>query len=144
MRQSKAVRISLIGVAILLLLVGIESGTVGRHLIQIIPIISVIPIVTGENEHGKAAAMGVLFFWLIIMVLIWLHVLNIAHALNGTFTTIEIILTVLIAAMSLLGIYKATGHGFRTSYLLFFIFFTSLFFAYGFASLSYGRFFFIN
>jgi len=143
MSQSKVIRISLTGVAVLLLLVGVESGTVGRHLVQIIPIISVIPVVTGEDEHGKAAAIGVLLFWLITMLLIWLHILNIAHALTGTFTTVEIILTVLIAAVSLLGIYKAAGHGFRTSYFLFFIFFTSLFFAYGFASLSYGRFFFI-
>lgn len=144
MEQSRVVRICLAGVAILLLLVGIESGTIDRHLVQIIPVAAVIPLISGDDAHGRAAAIGVLFFWLITMVLIWLHILNIAHALSGTFTTLEIILTLLIAATSTLGIYKAARPGFRPSYFLFFIFFTSLFFAYGFASLSYKRFFFIS
>jgi len=144
MKTGKIVGMALIAVALLLLTVGIESGTLNRHLIQIIPMVTLAPVVFREKEHGLPAALGVLLFWLAIMVLIWLHILNVVHVVQGKFTTVEIVLTVLIAMAATVGIFKVFRVGVRTSYFHFFLFFTCLFYAYGFLSLSYERFLFID
>lgn len=143
MNGHKIVAISLLAVAILLLVVGIESGTIARHIIQIIPIVTVVPVAFRDREHGLPPALAVLLFWFIVMVLIWLHLMNVTHILQGTFTTLEIIITLMIALMCLVGILKVFREGFRPSYFALFIFTTSLFYTYGFLSLSYGRFLFI-
>src|SRR5262245_20663661 len=87
--------------AVSLLLVGVVSGTVIRHVIQIIPI--VILLLAPLAWRG-AAAMPVCFFWLFIMVLIWLFLLGMSRIANGHYTPIEVALTVVMAGASIAGI----------------------------------------
>jgi hypothetical protein len=53
---------------------------------------------------GVYAALPIFVFWLFIMTLIWLFLLGMASVVRGHFTVVEIILTLLIGASSILGI----------------------------------------
>ena len=54
-------------------MVGIESGTLVRHLVQIIPVLLALGLVIQRPEIGSAAAVAVFALWTLIMVLIWLY-----------------------------------------------------------------------
>lgn len=92
------------GVVISLLLVGIVSGTIIRHLIQISPLIMALTLVVIRPSWGSYASIAVFFFWLFIMIIIWLYLLKITQIISGHFSGIEISLTILIGCFSLLGI----------------------------------------
>ncbi|HEY4977711.1 MAG TPA: hypothetical protein VII25_00975 [Candidatus Acidoferrum sp.] len=94
----------LIGVILGLLLVGLVGGTPLRHALQVMPACIVLVTLIRGASWGPLAAYAIFSFWLLIMVLIWLHLLGIAHILNGSFSTIEIILTVFVGGWCLFGI----------------------------------------
>lgn len=94
----------LIGVILGLLLVGLVGGTPLRHALQVMPACIVLVALIRGASWGPLAAYAIFSFWLLIMVLIWLHLLGIAHILNGSFSTIEIILTVFVGGWCLFGI----------------------------------------
>ena len=92
------------GVALSLLLVGIESGTFIRHVIQILPVAIALITVKRQSIWGTYAALPIFIFWLFIMTLIWLFLLDIARFVTGRFTVVEVILTILIGVSGILGI----------------------------------------
>jgi len=53
---------------------------------------------------GTYAALPIFIFWLFIMTLIWLFLLDIARTVTGHFTVIEVILTILIGLSGIWGI----------------------------------------
>ncbi len=57
-----------------------------------------------KRELAKWSALPCLIFWLTIMVFIWLFLLGIARIVSGTFSPIEIAMTIVIGIASLLGI----------------------------------------
>lgn len=94
----------LAGVAISLLLVGVVSTTFVRHLIQILPIVGALALVLRRPAWGSYAAMPVFGFWVVIVALIWLYLLGISTIASGRYTVTEIALTVIIAALSMVGV----------------------------------------
>lgn len=102
---------SLVGLALALLVVGVVSGTLLRHVIQIVPIIAAILLFRRHADYLAYAALPLFAFWILIVVLIWLFLLGVSRIANGHYTGIEIAMTVLMAACSLAGGVKSIAAG---------------------------------
>jgi hypothetical protein len=90
-------------IACALVVVGIVSHTLPTHLLQITPL-AVASVVCWRRLPWSVSAAAPLFvFWLLVMLGIWLFLLGIAPVFTGTFSTVEIILTVVIGIASVLG-----------------------------------------
>lgn len=103
-RNERILASSLLVVAAALLLVGIVSGTIIRHIVQVVPVVAVGAVVLRRHDWSRGAAIPVLAFWLLIMVLIWLHLLGVAHVVTGRFKASEVVLTIVIGVSSVLGL----------------------------------------
>jgi hypothetical protein len=102
---------SLVGLALALLVVGVVSGTLLRHVIQIVPIIAAILLFWRRADYLAYAALPLFTFWLFIVALIWLFLLGVSRIANGHYTATEIAMTVLIAGCSLAGGVKSVRVG---------------------------------
>jgi hypothetical protein len=102
--RDAAAMASLGGVMLALLIVGVVSGTVPRHIVQIAPMAAALALVAGGSSYGAAAAAPLFTFWLGLMVNIWLFLLGFVRMISGTFTPIEIALTVAIGVLSAVGL----------------------------------------
>jgi hypothetical protein len=90
---------------VLLAIVGIEAHQIVRHLLQVTPIVAALVVVRRRKPWGLYAALPVHAIWLTLMTFIWLLVLGIAQIfVQGIFTPIEVVITVLIGAASVTGI----------------------------------------
>lgn len=101
----------LVGLALALLLVGLVSGTVLRHVIQIVPIVVVLAIVRRRPDWAAYAAIPIFLFWTLVVILIWLFLLGFSRIANGHYTTIEITSTCLMMACSIVGVVKCVQLG---------------------------------
>ena len=106
----RAVLISLTGLTLALLLVGVVSGTILRHIVQVLPIVVAAGVLSRWPAWGAYAAFPIFVFWIFIVVQIWLFLLGLSRIANGHYTVIEIVSTVFMAGFSVAGV--------RTSVLL--------------------------
>ena len=102
--QQKTVTFCLGGVAGSLLIVGLESGTFIRHVIQIVPVVIALAVVADRRSWGPFAALPIFAWWLLVMMLIWLYLAGVPMFFTGNFTVAEILLTVLIGLCCVLGV----------------------------------------
>jgi hypothetical protein len=93
----------LFSLAMALLLVGVVSGTLLRHIVQILPIIVAAGVLGGRPDWGAYASLPIFVFWIVIVVLIWLFLLGVSRIANGYFTPVEVFLTFVMAGASLVG-----------------------------------------
>jgi len=98
-----------------LLCVGVVSHTILRHIIQAVPALIALVLVARRSPLATAASAPVCTFWLGVMLNIWLFILGIARIFSGTFSTVEIVLTIVIAAASAAGILAIVRSGTRLS-----------------------------
>ena len=103
-RPQKTLAAALATLVLSLLLVGVISGTVLRHAVQVIPAIVALVLVLRGHPGNRMAAMPILGFWLLIMILIWLYVLGVARVVSGRFTAPEVILTVIMGMACVAGL----------------------------------------
>ncbi len=96
--------ICLAGVCIALIVVGMVSNTLTRHLIQIAPVVMVLAASLTRRKWTVVAAFPLFTFWLLIMLFIWLYLLKIATITRGHFTVPEILLTIVIGICCVYGI----------------------------------------
>jgi hypothetical protein len=101
----------LIGLALALLLVGLVSGTVLRHIVQIVPIMVVLAVVRRRPDWGAYAAIPIFLFWTFIVTMIWLFLLGLSRIANGHYTSIEVISTFFMMAFSIAGGVKCVQLG---------------------------------
>jgi len=94
-----------------LLVVGIVSNTMLRHLIQIAPLVGALGLLLRGSGLGVSAAAPLFAFWLLVMAAIWLFLLGIARIFTGTFTPAEVTLTIIIGVASALGVAAAWRRG---------------------------------
>jgi hypothetical protein len=97
--------VGLCGVIACLLTVGLVSGTFSRHVIQVVPAAAALALVAGGSAYGRAAALPIVTFWAALMATIWLFLLGLHQIISGRFTSVEIALTVAIAAACLVGLW---------------------------------------
>jgi hypothetical protein len=91
-------------VADALVVVGLVSHTLLRHLIQVAPVLVAGILLPRQCRWGAIAAAPLFAFWFLVMGAIWLFLLGLASIVSGTFTSAEVTLTVIIGAASLLGL----------------------------------------
>jgi len=101
---SKAVGLALCVLGVALVSVGIASGTIRPHVIQMLPAAVALAMCLIAEPLGMAAVMAICSFWLVTMAAIWLFLLGWMSFLTGTFSTVEITLTFIIGAASLVGV----------------------------------------
>ena len=94
----------LVGLVLALLLVGVVSGTVLRHVVQVTPIVMAAALLVRRPEWGAYAAFPIFIFWLFIVALIWLFLLGVSRLASGRYTPIEIASTFLMAAFAIVGL----------------------------------------
>jgi hypothetical protein len=92
------------GVLAGLLAVGVVSGTLVRHMVQVTPAAVALALVIGGSPYGRAAALPIVTFWAGLMVTIWLFLLGLHELIGGRFTGVEIALTVAIGAACVVGV----------------------------------------
>ena len=103
--------VSLAIVAIALAAVGVVSHTPIRHAVQITPVVVALILAIRRSSVANAAAAPVFAFWLVIMGAIWLFLLGLARIVSGTFTAVEILLTIVIGLASVVGLAAAYRRG---------------------------------
>jgi len=91
-----------------LLAVGVVSRGVLRHVVQTAPLW--IPVALGARRSTltRWAALPPLVFWLVLMIVLWMHLLGLVGWITGSFSPIEIALTVVVAAAATVGIRQAS------------------------------------
>jgi len=94
----------LIGLGLALLLVGVVSGTLLRHVIQILPIGLAAAVLVRSPEWGAYASIPIFFFWIGIVGLIWLFLLGLSRIASGHYTPIEVVSTFMMVAFSVVGV----------------------------------------
>lgn len=107
--NQRLVLICLTAVAVSLLLVGVVSGTLVRHVIQVIPVGIALALSARRSASTPYAALAVFLFWFFIMSLIWLWLLGLARIVTGHFSHAEIGLTMVIGVAALVGCWAALG-----------------------------------
>jgi len=96
-----------------LLVVGMVSHGVLRHVAQTLPLWGPVLLGLRKSELAKWAALPCLIFWLGIMALIWLYLAGLLRVITGSFSPVEIAMTVVVGAASLCGL--VVGFRWRTA-----------------------------
>jgi hypothetical protein len=112
-RTLLAVSIAVLIAAVLC--VGVVGHTILRHIVQAVPALIALVLVARRSPLATAASAPVCTFWLGVMLNIWLFILGIARIFSGTFSTVELVLTIVIAAASGIGILSIVRSGTRLS-----------------------------
>jgi len=110
-RSDRIMALALAGLTVALLCVGVVSHTVIRHAVQVTPPVCALILMRRRPGLGKSAAIPILTFWLGLMILIWLFLLDVVRLIAGHFTTTEIALTLVIVIMCGLGLLSAARGG---------------------------------
>ena len=100
-----------------LLLVGVVSGTILRHVVQCIPAGAAAFLLRSRPVWGRPATIPIFAFWLFVMTLIWLYVLGVARVISGRFTPVEVLLTIVMGLACLAGLGTAPPALERRSWL---------------------------
>ena len=90
-----------------LLTIGAASHGVIRHLVQSAPL--GLALLLGLRRSGltKWVALPCFVFWFLVMTAIWLYLLGWARMTSGTFSPIEIAMTLVVGLGSLTGMFRA-------------------------------------
>jgi hypothetical protein len=102
----KTIAACALAVLVALYVVGAVSHGSLRHEVQTLPLW--VPIVAGFNrrEFARWCALPCFLFWLPIMVLIWLFLLGWSHVISGTFSPVEIAMTIVVGLASAAGLFS--------------------------------------
>ncbi|MBA0088950.1 MAG: hypothetical protein HRJ53_28510 [Acidobacteria bacterium Pan2503] len=105
-------RIRTLGICALIVIlslhvVGIVSHGIIRHFVQTAPVWPVVWLGFRRSPWTKWAVLSPLVLWLLLMVNVWLLLLGLPHLLSGTFTRIEIAMTITIGVAAVVGIATA-------------------------------------
>jgi hypothetical protein len=96
---------ALVALIVALLLVGVVSHLLLRHVVQVVPAVLALIIAIRGGRAARYAALPVFLSWLFLMTLIWLFLLGLTRIISGHFATTETLLTILIGAASLWGLF---------------------------------------
>lgn len=112
----KSIGACALAVLVALYVVGAVSHGSLRHEVQTLPLW--VPIVAGFNrrEFARWCALPCFLFWLPIMVLIWLFLLGWSHIISGTFSPVEVAMTIVVGLASAAGLFSCL-RGIRWSWI---------------------------
>ena len=81
-----------------LLVIGVVSHEIVRHLLQSSPFWIGAVLGLGRSGLARWAALPPMLFWLLISVLIWLYLLGVSTIVKGHYSPAEIAMTIVLAA----------------------------------------------
>lgn len=84
--------------------VGVPDHLVLRHVVQTLPLWAAVPLGFRRSAATGWLALPFFVFWLVLMTFIWLFLLGISRVVTGTFTPLEIAMTIVVGLASLVGI----------------------------------------
>jgi hypothetical protein len=90
-----------------LYVVGIVSHGIIRHTVQTASVWLAVWLAFRRSPWTKWAVLSPLVLWLLLMINIWLLLLGLPHLLSGTFTPIEIAMTITVGVAAVVGITTA-------------------------------------
>lgn len=90
-----------------LLVVGAVSHGIIRHIVQTSPLWIAIVLAFRGSGFCKWSALPCFIFWLLLMAAIWLFLLGWARIVSGTFSPVEITMTLIVGVASIAGIIRA-------------------------------------
>ena len=90
-----------------LYVVGIVSQGIVRHVVQTAPLWPAVVLGMRRSAWTKWAALPCFLIWLCLMAMIWSFLLGWAHVISGTFTPVEIAMTLVVGFCSVAGIVLA-------------------------------------
>lgn len=100
-----------------LLVIGVASYEVIRHVIQALPAFAAALFAFAGARSSKWMALPVFVVWLVIPILIWLFLLGVSKIANGTYSPVEIAMTIVLALASTIGLIRIAVHPGRVSIL---------------------------
>ena len=103
------------GIVVCLVLLGVLSDTVARHVLQAAPGVIAAGAVMRRSTASTLFAVGVCSFWLVVMGLIWLFLAGLPGMASGSYSPGEIFLTIGIAVFAVAGILRGARMENRTS-----------------------------
>jgi hypothetical protein len=104
---SRRVACCALAVIFALYIVGYVSHGVLRHIVQTAPLWIIVIAGFGNSDLTKWVALPCFVLWLVLMSLIWLFLLGIAHVISGTFSPIEVAMTLEVGTAVIAGIVTA-------------------------------------
>lgn len=87
-----------------LVVVGIASGEIARHVWQTLLFWPAIVLGFRDSRHARWTAAPVFLFWLLVMTLIWAYLLHWSRIASGTYSSIEIAMTFVVGLAALAGL----------------------------------------
>jgi hypothetical protein len=87
----------------LVLGVGLASNLVLRHIVQTAPLWVAVVLGFRRSHAAPWVALPFFLFWLLLMALIWAYLLGISTFFSGQFSPIEIAMTFIVGAASMVG-----------------------------------------
>lgn len=87
-----------------LYVVGVASHEMLRHVVQTAPVWPTVVLGLRGSRWAKWAALPCFCFWLFLMGLIWLFLLGWAHVISGTFSPIEVAMTLVVGLSAIAGL----------------------------------------
>lgn len=84
--------------------VGLASNLVLRHIVQTLPMWFGVALGFRRARITGWIALPSFLFWLTLMAVIWLYLLGIVRIISGHFSAVEIAMSIIVAAASLIGI----------------------------------------
>ena len=107
MSQSKASRtlaFCALFLIVALYVVGGVTHEVLRHFVQTAPVWPTVILGWRDSRWSQWTAMPCFFCWLLLMSLIWLFLLGWAHVISGTFSPLEIAMTLVVGVSAVVGL----------------------------------------
>jgi len=92
---------------IALYVVGVVSNGIVRHVVQTAPVWVTVVLGMRRSNWSKWTALPCFLFWLFLMALIWLFLLGWVHVISGTFSGVEIAMTLVVGFCSVAGVAMA-------------------------------------
>jgi len=94
---------SVVIIAALVAGVGLVTGLVLRHVVQTAPLWLAAGVSLWRPRVAAWLALPCFLFWLAPMIVIWLYLLDVAHLVNGHFSPVEIVMTIVVGLASAAG-----------------------------------------
>jgi uncharacterized membrane protein YhaH (DUF805 family) len=91
--------------------VGFVSNTVLVHVVQVLPLVAIAMTLRRLADWSAVMAAPLFAFWFLIMAGIWLLLFGTSRFFTGSFTTTEILLTVIIGIACIVGLTRAYQQG---------------------------------
>jgi hypothetical protein len=110
-RSDRAIVASGLAIVAALLVVGVVSHGILRHLIQTLPVWISIVLALRGSPLARWTGLPVYAFWFLIVALIWLYLLGVARIANGHYSPTEVVMTVIVGAACVVGAVAAVGAG---------------------------------